>query len=107
MQTELKIMGVVGCEIADLPKTWIKSCKTAQSAMRLCILNHPSKAGYDHIAEVLEMRPGSLSRILNSDLNGENRYLGADKIAMLQRECRNRAISQWIDLQTSGEIECM
>ena len=104
MQAELKIMGVLSQEISDLPQEWVAACKTPQSAMRLCILNHPAKVSFDHIAEVLDIKAGNLSRILNSDHSGENRYLGADKISKLQRECKNRAVTQWIDLDSRGLI---
>lgn len=105
MQQELRMMSVLEQDVIELPREWIQACPTPQSAMRLCILNHRSKASFEHVADTLKIKPGNFSRIINSDRNGENRYLGADKIAALQAECGNCAVTQWIDMKSRGLIK--
>lgn len=120
MQEQLRLMGEVNGEVANLPWNVVSQCRTIHAAYRLCISQSRTYRTHDNWAALIGLKHrGSFNRILNCDQQPDNReivkrigpdfegeQLNAHRVVRIQKAAGNRAISQWIELYEKGMLDC-
>lgn len=106
MQSELRLMGKISCEIISVDMNLVRRCKTEQDAFRLCVQFDPVRRSHRDLAELMNMSPGGFNSVLNGDSGKRVRYMSRVQQIRLQQLCCNRAIDQWAELYAQGLLDC-
>lgn len=102
LQREMPLVGNVSAEITLVQSTIVAMCDTEQAAIRLCLNQSKAPITQETAADHLGMTKGAFNTILNSDQNNRPRFLPLFKVNQLQRLCRNKAVTQWMDMEMQG-----
>lgn len=101
--TNFNFIGALEGGMETAPTYLVAQCRTWKQAVELCMALSSVKRSRSAWAELLGVTPGTLSMILNK--SGERRRkLDADELNLIQKAARNRAISQWMDMDLAGEL---
>lgn len=110
-QLPLRLFGLVG-QIKDLPYEEVRLCNNPYQAVRLCIKHK----NHEWLAESLDMKQGTFTNMVNRDILERNakkegkkfraRNMDLGLINQIQALCGNRAISQYLDLESKGQLRC-
>lgn len=106
MQQEATLLGQVIHPMIEHPQREVMKYRTPAQIIRFVIDQHPSGLQDYEIAERIGMNFGQFSRAANARAKPKQPVnMNIAFIGKLQRECRSRAISQWIELVTDGILE--
>lgn len=87
----------------DAPTGLVAMCQNYRDAVRLCIQLSPYSQ--DQIACRLGMAKGSFNLILNrGGTEKRKRYLDPDLFEAIEDICGNRAITQYFEMQSRGQL---
>ena len=110
-QLPLGLIGEVR-QIKDLPYEEVARCSNPYQAVRLCIRTIP----HDDLAYELGVKQGTFANIVNRDLlvrkakrEGREcrvRNIDLSWISTIQRLAGNRAIAQYFDYESKGQLFC-
>ena len=104
-QLDLSLLGEVR-QIIDLPYDEIARCTTPLSAVRHCM--GKIDISEEMWAECLGVTQGALNNIINADhiQQKRTRNFPLHWINLIQRKAGNRCISQYLDLESKGQLRC-
>ena len=87
----------------DAPSQAVAQCKTVEQAAALCMDLSVVKRTRKSWAELLGATGGTLSAIINK--TGQRiQHMPSDWYLIIQHEAGNRAIAQWFDMESRGQL---
>ena len=104
MQRKLPLMSELSRKAKqDAPAQLIAQCQNYRDAVRICIQLGPYSQ--DQMAELLGMSKGNLNLIINRGGSEKRaRYLDPDLFEGIENLCGNRAITQYFEMQSRGQL---
>lgn len=106
MKTQLELPVLANCtyEIKPMPTEHVARCRTIQEAYRMCVNHSIVYRTRDTWGELLGMKGGSFTSILNADMSDRPRYAPDGFIKKLTRLSGNDCIYQWIALDKHDQL---
>lgn len=88
---------------ALLPEADIALCKTFRDALGLCIQRSRVRRSQGDLARSVGIHPTQFSKILNG-AKGQRWNLAPEKIAAIEQNCGNHALTQWLAAQANLHV---
>lgn len=105
MQNEMQYGPHEVKQMHDLPSHLVAMCRDYIDAVNLCMNQSTVKRSRRVWSEILGMKPGTLSLILNrGGESGRRRTFDPDLFESAQRLAGNRGIAQFFDMQIHGQL---
>lgn len=86
-----------------LPEADIALCKTFRDALGLCIQRSRVKRSQGDLARSVGIHPTQFSKILHG-AKAQDWHLDPEKIAELEMQCGNHAMTQWLATQANLHV---
>lgn len=105
-QYEIPVLADCSYAIRELPYQEVANQSTFEEAVYLCMRRSIVFRTQDTWAELLGVSKSYFNQVIHGGTEKQPRHMGWKLESKLQRLAGNKAITQWRDLELSGQLRC-